>query len=68
MKAVEVYTDIQEKNISSDPIELSDTEALIHALNVLDFNAALTSVNPDLPKAYDPIEWIELKWIANDQQ
>ena len=69
MKAAEVYTCIEDKKKrSSDSLELSDTEVLIHALNVLDFNAAISSLNHDLPKAHDPIEWIELKWIDHDRQ
>ena len=67
MKAkVILYDNISEKNSLLDYTwtPLSDEEALIRALDLLDFNAAISSQNDARPnQSNDTIEWIELNWI-----
>ena len=65
-KAVIPYYHINEKAVVEKRISLSDQEALIRALDLMDFYATLTSQNHDLKLPADDINWIELKYLSND--
>lgn len=61
------YDDINQK-AAKQPATLSDQEALARALDLMDFYALLISQNHDLKLPVDDINWIELKYLPNDQQ
>ena len=61
------YHNINEKDARRS-IPLSDEEALIRALDLMDFYASLISQNQDLKLPADEVHWIELKYLSNDQR
>ncbi|MFY0654719.1 MAG: hypothetical protein JXQ96_21980 [Cyclobacteriaceae bacterium] len=66
MHTVDIYTDIKHKK--ADTIKpLDEVEALILTLEVMDFKAAMSSLNTDNPEPKDDIEWIDLYFIKNDK-
>lgn len=61
MDEIKLYTDINEKKSDPEIEKLTDQEALIRALDLLDFYAALRSLNTELVEEESDIEWIEVK-------
>ena len=56
------YHDIEEK-IIRNKASLNDQEALVRALDLIDFYPTLTNLNDDLRSAADTYgSWIELKY------
>ena len=64
---VTLYHHINQKTAKRSAL-LSDEEALIRALDLMDFYAVLTSQNNDLRMVSEDIYWIELKYLLNDKQ
>ena len=59
------YHHINEKVLAL-PVSLTDEEALIRALDIMDFHASLASQNPDRKLPSDDVHWIELKYLSHD--
>ena len=63
-----LYENIEQKKLMvEEPERLSDQEALARVLDLLDFNAALSSQNDMKVTAAaksGTIDWIELKWSS----
>lgn len=61
---VEVYSEVNEKEIEKMNHTLSPAESLIRCLDVLDFHRALTKSQKLTPqKTDDGINWIELSFL-----
>ena len=56
-----VYHNIGKK-VVKDKVRLSDQEAFIRALDVVDFHAALSGLNNEQKTSPVRIDWIELKY------
>ncbi len=56
-----VYHSIRKK-VVKDKVRLSDGEAFIRALDLIDFYAALNSLNKEQRISPTRIDWIELKY------
>jgi hypothetical protein len=61
------YNSFEDKKAIYKKEPLSKEEALIRALDLLDFQAALSSQNQHLPKYDSSIDWIELQWLKDDK-
>ena len=59
------YYHINEKALAP-PVSLTDEEALIRALDIMDFYASLISQNSDRKRPSDDVHWIELKYLYHD--
>ncbi|MEM7548995.1 MAG: hypothetical protein AAF363_04945 [Bacteroidota bacterium] len=60
MLKIEVFHSYEEKKLAPDEGHLTDREALIKTLDILDFNASLAKENPEFPNTEDDIDWIDL--------
>ena len=56
-----VYHDIGKKKVK-DPARLSDEEAFIRALDLVDFYATLSGLNEEQKISHGGIDWIELRY------
>ena len=66
MARVETYRHVGEKTIKHR-VSLRDQEALIRALDLIDFYASLSNLNDNLkPPATKTVDWIELRYRSND--
>ncbi|MDN5214812.1 hypothetical protein QQ020_22220 [Fulvivirgaceae bacterium BMA12] len=66
MARVETYRHAGEKT-TRHRVSLGDQEALIRALDLMDFYASLSSLNDNLkPTATRTVDWIELRYRSND--
>lgn len=63
MEELTLYNDISQKKLGYEGEQLTDSEALIRALDLLDFYAALRALNNDLIEEPSGIDWIEVKDI-----
>uniref|UniRef100_UPI004048B90B hypothetical protein n=1 Tax=Roseivirga sp. TaxID=1964215 RepID=UPI004048B90B len=67
MSRLLTYNSFEDKKALYEKIPLSKEEALVRALDPLDFQAAISSQNPHLPKNHSSIDWIELQYLKNDK-
>lgn len=69
MNAAEPYNSIEKKKSFQETSELTELEALIKTLNIMDFNAAIAAQNSDV-NTYERTEheWVELNFIDNDSE
>jgi len=62
MSKLLTYNSFEDKKPTYTRKPLSKEEALIRALDLLDFQAALSSQNANKTKEASTIDWIELQW------
>lgn len=63
MEELTLYHDISQKKADYEVEQLTDLEALIRALDLLDFYATLRALNNDVVEEPSGIDWIEVKDI-----
>ncbi|WP_323757547.1 hypothetical protein [Roseivirga sp.] len=67
MSKLLTYNSFEDKKPTYARKPLSKEEALIRALDLLDFQAALSSQNTNKVNDTSTIDWIELQWVKDDK-
>ncbi|GAB5527854.1 MAG: hypothetical protein Roseis2KO_57260 [Roseivirga sp.] len=67
MPELQVFDNIEDMKASDNHMPaISMEEALIRVLDLMDLYASLAQPRPSSPGEDDGINWVELKWPAND--
>ena len=68
MSKLLTYSSFEDKKPTYTRKPLTKEEALIRALDLLAFQAALSSQNTKKVNDTSTIDWIELQWVKNKKQ